>query len=189
MTANLFKVWFFHHLVVQVKDSFVKLKLPEDSKAVLLLDNCKAHPPVAELDSGNIFSTLLPPNITSLMGQGVIQNFKCFYRGSFVQGILNSYCDVANFQKKFNVKDAVYATALSWSEVKKVTLQRCQRKLWKVNPDDDQTEEGEEEDVDTATDEVLNAVRTGPRNNPLENITVEEILEWVDIGMNKPKVS
>lgn len=48
-----------------------------------------------------------------------------------------------------------------------------------MNPDDDQIEEGEEEDVDTATDEVLNTVRTGPRNNPLENIPVEEILEWV----------
>lgn len=55
-----------------------------------------------------------------------------------------------------------------------------------MNPDVDQTEEGEEEDVDTATDEVLNAVRTGPRNNPLENIPVEEILEWVDSDMNEP---
>lgn len=107
MTANLFKVWFFHHFELQFKDSFVKLKLPEDSKAFLLLDNCKAHPPVAELVSGNIFATLLPPNVTSLMDQGVIQIFKCFYRGSFVQGILNSDCDVADFQKKFNVKDAV----------------------------------------------------------------------------------
>lgn len=78
MTANLFKVWFCHHFVLQVKDSFVKLKLPEDSKAVLLLDNCKAHPPVAELVSGNIFATLLPPNVTSLMVQGVIENFKRF---------------------------------------------------------------------------------------------------------------
>lgn len=143
------------------------------------MDNCKAHPPVAELVPGNIFATLLPPNVTSLMVQGVIQNFKCFYRGFFVQGILNSDCDVADFQNKFNVKDAVYATAPSWSQVKEVTLQRCWRKLWKVNPDDDQTEEGEEEDVDTATDEVLNTVMTGPRNNPLENIPVEEILEWV----------
>ncbi|GBM47316.1 Jerky [Araneus ventricosus] len=74
MTAALFKDWFFHHFVPEVKESFKSLGLPEDTKAILLLDNCKAHPPVDELVSGNIVATLLPPNVTSLiqpMDQGV----------------------------------------------------------------------------------------------------------------------
>lgn len=33
---------------------------------------------------------------------------------------------------------------------------------------------------------MLNTVRTGPRNNLLENIPVEEILECVDIDVNEP---
>ncbi|GBO21549.1 Jerky [Araneus ventricosus] len=74
MTAALFKDWFFHHFVPEVKESFKSLGLPEDTKAILLLDNCKALPPVDELVSGNIVATLLPPNVTSLiqpMDQGV----------------------------------------------------------------------------------------------------------------------
>ncbi|GBM17648.1 Jerky [Araneus ventricosus] len=88
MTAALFKDWCFHHFVPEVKESFKSFGLPEDTKAILLLDNCKAHPPVDELVSGHIVATLLPPNVTSLiqpMDQRVIQNFKCFYRRSFIQ--------------------------------------------------------------------------------------------------------
>ncbi|XP_035205621.1 jerky protein homolog [Stegodyphus dumicola] len=40
--------WFFHHFVPEVKESFKSLGLPEDTKAILLLDNCKAHLPVDE---------------------------------------------------------------------------------------------------------------------------------------------
>lgn len=94
MTTSLFKDWFFNHFVTQVKGSFKSLGLPEDSIAILLLDNCKAHPSAAGLVSGNIFGiTLLPPNVTSLiqpMDQRVIQNFKSFYRSFFVQGRLNT---------------------------------------------------------------------------------------------------
>lgn len=85
MTANLFKDWFFHHFVPQVKENFTKRGVSEDSRVVLLLDNCSAHPPASELVSANIFAEYLSPNVTSLiqpMDQGVIQNFKCFYRKS-----------------------------------------------------------------------------------------------------------
>uniref|UniRef100_K7F827 HTH CENPB-type domain-containing protein n=1 Tax=Pelodiscus sinensis TaxID=13735 RepID=K7F827_PELSI len=78
MTSEIFKDWFFNHFVLAVQENFRKEGLPEDSKAVLLLDNCRAHPPASELVSGNIFATYLPPNVTSLiqpMDQGVIQNF------------------------------------------------------------------------------------------------------------------
>uniref|UniRef100_K7FX56 HTH CENPB-type domain-containing protein n=1 Tax=Pelodiscus sinensis TaxID=13735 RepID=K7FX56_PELSI len=126
MTSEIFKDWFFNHFVLAVKENFRKEGLPEDSKAVLLLNNCQAHPPASELVSGNIFTTYLPPNVTSLiqpMDQGVIQNFKCFYTGTFVQ-------NVSEFQSDFNLKDAVYAAALAWKDVKKVTVRKCWRKLW-----------------------------------------------------------
>lgn len=102
MTTALFKDCFFHHFVPEVKESFKCLGLPEDTRAILLLDNCKAHSPVDELVSRNIVTTLLPSNVTSLnqhMDQGVIQNFKCFYRKVFIQGLLNAECDVIDFQK------------------------------------------------------------------------------------------
>uniref|UniRef100_K7G1N7 HTH CENPB-type domain-containing protein n=1 Tax=Pelodiscus sinensis TaxID=13735 RepID=K7G1N7_PELSI len=121
MMAEIFKDWLFNYFVPAVKENFRKRGgLPEDRKAVLLLDNCQAHLPASELVSGNIFATYLPANVTSLiqpMDQGVIQNFKC--------KLVNSDCSVSEFQSNFNLKDAVNMAALAWKDVKK-----CWRKLW-----------------------------------------------------------
>ncbi|GBN66229.1 Jerky [Araneus ventricosus] len=160
MTAALFKDWYFHHFVPEVKESFKSLGLPEDTKAILLLDNCKAPPPVDELVSGNIVATLIPPNVTSLIqpiDQGVIQNFKCFYRRSFIQGLLNADCDVTDFQKKFTVKDAVYAIALSWNQT------------------------DEEENHQDALTKVLDVVRSA--DNPLKTLPEDEVEEWLLIDV------
>ncbi|GFT02822.1 jerky protein homolog [Nephila pilipes] len=133
MTAELFKDWFYHHFVPEVKENFKKHGMPEDSKALLLLDNCTAHPRTYDLVSGNIFVDYLPPNVTPLiqpMNQGVIQSVKCFYRKSFVQGILDSDCNIKDFQRQFNVKDAIFTIALAWNQMKEVTLQWCWHKVW-----------------------------------------------------------
>lgn len=188
MTAILFKNWFFHNFVPEVKESFRKSGLPENSKAILLLDNCKAHPTTDELVSGNIFATLLPPNVTSLiqpMDQGVIQNFKCSYRRAFIQGLLNADCDVIDFQKNFSIKDAVFAIALSWGQVKNTTLQKSWRKLWPdVNSVSDSTlcaDEGENnEDFNRVLDELQNV------DNPFKNMSEYEIEEWLGIDDNEP---
>uniref|UniRef100_K7FJC2 HTH CENPB-type domain-containing protein n=1 Tax=Pelodiscus sinensis TaxID=13735 RepID=K7FJC2_PELSI len=131
LTAEIFKDSLFNYFVLAVKKGGGGL--PEDIKAVILLDNCRAHPPTSELVSGNIFTTYLPANVMSLiqlMDQGMIQNFKCFYRGSFVRKLLNSDCSVSEFQSEVNLKDAVYAAALALKDVKKATRQKCWRKLW-----------------------------------------------------------
>ncbi|KAK9720951.1 DDE superfamily endonuclease [Popillia japonica] len=95
---------------------------------VLLLNNCRAHRAASEMISGNISTTYLPPNVTSLiqfMDQGVIQNFKYFHRASFLQGLINS-----DLRKRFNIKDAIFEMALAWNKVKPTTLQKSWRKLW-----------------------------------------------------------
>lgn len=78
MLAELCKNWFFNYFIPEVK-VFKVCGLPEDSKAVLLLDNCPAHTPAHELVCGDIFATYLPLNVTGLiqpMDQGVCQNLK-----------------------------------------------------------------------------------------------------------------
>jgi len=40
---KIFQHWFFHALVHSVKEHFHKIGMPEDSKCVLLLDNCNTH--------------------------------------------------------------------------------------------------------------------------------------------------
>ena len=55
-----------------------------EPKAVLLLDNCSAHPNEEELISadGKVVAKFLPPNVTSLiqpMDQGVMVSIKHWY--------------------------------------------------------------------------------------------------------------
>ena len=86
MDLDLFQDWFNNHFVLEVHANFRKEGLPEDSKVLLLLDNCRAHPPSSELRKGNVFTMFLPPNVTSLiqpMNQGIIQNFIANYKSNF----------------------------------------------------------------------------------------------------------
>ncbi|XP_035227699.1 jerky protein homolog [Stegodyphus dumicola] len=78
------------------------------------------------------------------------------------KGLLNADCDVTDFQKKFTVKDAVYAIAQSWNQVKNTTLQKCWRKLWPAaNPASDLTlQTDEEENHQDALTKVLDVVRS-----------------------------
>lgn len=72
----IFKEWFNDNFV-----PFVQKKLKElgqDPKALLILDNCSAHPSDGELKSkdGKVTAQFLPPNVTSLiqpMDQGVLE--------------------------------------------------------------------------------------------------------------------
>lgn len=72
MTSAVFHDWFHNTFVPKLA------ALGQDCKAVLLLDNCSAHPDASELvnDDGAIVAKFLPPNVTSLiqpMDQGVLQ--------------------------------------------------------------------------------------------------------------------
>uniref|UniRef100_A0A1B6ML08 HTH CENPB-type domain-containing protein n=1 Tax=Graphocephala atropunctata TaxID=36148 RepID=A0A1B6ML08_9HEMI len=182
MTADLFKDWFFCHFVPAVKENFEKLGLPQDSKAVLVLDNCRAHPKASDLVSGNIFCTYLPANVTPLiqpMDQGVIQNFKCMYRGMFIQRLLGSDCSVKEFQRQYNIKDAIFAAAVAWNNVKNETLHKAWRKLYPQLFAENQSEEGENE-FSTEHSHILNSVNSDP-NHPLSHLSNEEINEWMEV--------
>ena len=68
MARNLFKERFFAEFVPAVKDNLAKLGKPENTKCLLLIDNCLAHPHDEELVSecGNIFTYFFLPNVGSL---------------------------------------------------------------------------------------------------------------------------
>ena len=72
MTSILFREWFHQDFVPQVQTSLIALG--ETPRAILLLDNCSAHPEESELvnDDGEIFAHFLPANVTSLI-QPIVQ--------------------------------------------------------------------------------------------------------------------
>ena len=70
--STLFEEW--------VRELDVKFQ-KENRKIALIIDNCPAHPTIADLS--NVKLIFLPPNMTSAsqpMDQGVIKCLKAFYR-------------------------------------------------------------------------------------------------------------
>nr|XP_006008485.1 PREDICTED: jerky protein homolog-like [Latimeria chalumnae] len=91
MTGNICKDWFFKSFVPSVRHHLCSKRLPE--KAVLLLDNCAAHPPAESLKTsdGNIKVFYLPKNTTSKiqpLDQGIIVNSKKAYRKELVKELV-----------------------------------------------------------------------------------------------------
>ena len=72
-----------------------------EEKALLLLDNCRAHSPANTLrsDDGKFCVMFMPPNTTSIiqpLDQGIISSFKRHYRTDLVKDIVLSDMDVRN---------------------------------------------------------------------------------------------
>ncbi|XP_064418030.1 jerky protein homolog-like [Latimeria chalumnae] len=114
MTGDIFKDWFFKSFVPTVRRHLCSKRLPE--KAVLLLDNCPAHPPAESLKTsdGNIKVFYLPKNTTSKiqpLDQGNIVNFKKAYRKELVKELVASDNNITNHLKKYLLKDILNYTS------------------------------------------------------------------------------
>ena len=75
MTQKIFKEWFVDYFVPEAKNHCSKVSLPDNSKILLVLDNCAANPDENILKKDNVQVIFLPPNCTSLiqpMDQGVL---------------------------------------------------------------------------------------------------------------------
>ncbi|XP_048255252.1 jerky protein homolog-like [Haliotis rufescens] len=128
MTAKIFEDWFFHKFVPAVRDHLRSRNLEE--KAILLLDNCPAHPPASTLQShyGLIKAFLLPKNTTSLiqpLDQGIIKAYKAHYRRFLVSALVDRGLDPVAFLKTVTVKDAVLHTSKAWMKVTPATINNC----------------------------------------------------------------
>ena len=132
MDSNLFREWFHNHFVPFVRESL--LALGQECKAVLVLDNCSAHPDESELvsDDGKIIAKFLPANVTSLiqpMDQGVIETFKRSYKKKLLRGAIiadDQGDSIIDFIKSINMSKVIQFVSESWDEVSATTL----RKLW-----------------------------------------------------------
>ena len=111
--------------------------LGKQSRKILLVDNCTAHPALDTLK--NIRLEFLPPNTTSLilaMDQGIIKNIKGHYRKELVQmtitaiedNLLSTSCTATEVSAKITILDAIRVVAKSWRQVKTQTIANCFRK-------------------------------------------------------------
>ena len=94
------------------------------TKALLLIDNCSAHPDELSSRDGSVTWLFLPPNTTSLIqptDQGVLQAMKNRYKRKLLQKVICSQDidqtqSIKDIVKLHTVKDALYMLSDAWYE-------------------------------------------------------------------------
>ncbi|KAM4865519.1 jerky protein homolog isoform 1-T2 [Thomomys bottae] len=122
---EIFSNWFHHVFVPSVREHFRTVGLPEGSKALLLLDSSRAHPPASELVSENVFTIFLPASVASLlqpMEQGI--------RRDFLRHFVSPPVSLHGCHVRCSVHDAVFSLACAWDAVPSQVFRRAWRKLW-----------------------------------------------------------
>ena len=135
VNAQLFTSWFHNHFVPTAQAKLREMGL--EPKAVLLLDNCSAHPNEEELVSadGLVVAKFLPPNVTSLiqpMDQGVLVSIKRRYRRKILEELIlqdSVGVSIIDFLKGINLLKVAEMVAAAWKEVKENTLRLSWRKI------------------------------------------------------------
>lgn len=129
----IFNDWFQNCFVPDVKKKLTEIG--QEPKALLLLDNCSAHPNEDELASsdGLIVAKFLPPNVTSLiqpMDQGVLECLKRIYRKSILKDLTSqTEDDMLGFLKKIDILKVVENISYAWEQIRPETLRKSWRKL------------------------------------------------------------
>ena len=135
MTTDQFIEWFHNDFVPYVRKELESIG--KEPTAVLVLDNCSAHPDSDDLTStdGKIFAKFLPPNVTSLiqpMDQGVIESVKRRYKLKLLRKlVIEDECGVSvvDFLKGINLKIVADLVYESWSETSSSTLRKSWQKI------------------------------------------------------------
>lgn len=96
----------------------------ENRKVLLFIDNCTTHNHDIELSSIKVH--FLPPNTTSIlqpMNQGVIQNFKMFYRKEIIGRLVDNIDNNESFS--INILEAIRMSDMAWRSVTPQTILNC----------------------------------------------------------------
>lgn len=121
------KAWMTRDIMGDWLMKFDKKITKENRKILLFWDNAASHPPNTKLRSIKVIN--LPPNTTSVcqpLDQGIIQNFKVFYRGLLVKHLLSKIdTNAAPKSNMVNVLDAIYFIKTAWNSVKPETIRNC----------------------------------------------------------------
>lgn len=124
-------------------------------KIILFLDNAASHP--RDLPLTNINVIFLPANTTSVcqpLDQGIIQNFKVYYRSlvlNYVVSKMSSANSVSELSNNINVLDAICFIKTAWKKVEPTTIANCFRKAGFMHQNQIDNEYDPEDEVPLAT--------------------------------------
>lgn len=163
-TSDITMDWFHKSAVPEIRKYQTDvLRIPEhEVKALVLLDNCPAHPDTEKLTSEDkkIKCMFLPANTTSLiqpMDQGVIYTAKRLYKKKLLNEILEVEEPAEGEEdrrgqktlqnlKQYNIRSMIYNFAAAVKELKTSTLVNSWKKL--LTNDDDEPDTAGLETVD-----------------------------------------
>jgi len=126
MKSSIFRQWLLK------TNSLMKSKRRH---IILFIDNCTAHNDIPEMS--NVKVVFLPPNTTSALqplDQGIIRNFKHYYRTEVVQHILTAIEESKEKNTdpleamKIDVLQAMRMCRMAWATVAERTIANCFRK-------------------------------------------------------------
>lgn len=173
MTASLFEDWFHNDFVPAVRKHLRRQGV--EPKAILLLDNCTAHPPQDTLTSrdGKIRVVFLPKNTTAQiqpMDQGLIATLKQNYRKEMMRRIITEDTTLLDFIKTLSLKDVFYLVSKAWSAITESAVRATWDKALgdpfshqddTADPDDDEEDflGFTQEEIDTAAERTFAAVQ------------------------------
>ncbi|CAF1297874.1 unnamed protein product [Rotaria magnacalcarata] len=132
MTASLFGKW-----LAGINNSMIK----QSRKILLFIDHAPRHN--SDTQYSNITLKFFPPNTTSkaaALNQGIIKNFKCYYRQQLVKHVIFR-CAVANSSDDIVITalDAAHWTKNAWQAVTQSTICNTFRMAGFVNPNTQNT--------------------------------------------------
>ncbi|XP_024049951.2 jerky protein homolog-like [Terrapene carolina triunguis] len=175
MTSDIFEEWFKKYFVPAVRNHLRRQNL--EPKALLLLDNCPAHPPVETLTSkdGKIKMSYLSKNTTSKiqpLDQGIIATFKMNYHKALVN--------------KLNLLDVFNLGETAWLGITPSTIEKCWHRGLKsafVTESDDNQDKEEDEDENNfegfMEEEAMEAERVYRELMAQSGIAV--VQEWMEV--------
>lgn len=119
MTKDIFNEW-----LLKIDKKF----RIQNRKILLFIDNLSGHAVTVNLT--NVKIQFYPPNCTSIiqpLEQGIIQNFKHFYKTGILKSIINKLDIQEDPDIKIDIKDSIDRICLAWNEVQADTITNCFR--------------------------------------------------------------
>ncbi|CAI6370038.1 unnamed protein product [Macrosiphum euphorbiae] len=125
------KAWMTTHIMTDWLQRLDQQMKTQNRKILLFLDNATSH---AHLSLDNVTLIFFPPNITSTsqpLDQGIIKNFKVFYRKFALQHIIANLEDAQNahdLAKQIDVLKAITWVKKAWTQISSLTITNCFKK-------------------------------------------------------------
>ena len=187
VNTQIFANCFHRNFVPMVSKRLRELGV--EPKAVLLLDNCSAHPNEDELVSsdGKIRAKFLPPNVASLiqpMDQGVLESIKRHYKRKILEKLIlqdSEGVPILDFLRGINMLQISNIIAVCWDEISAQTLRLSWRKILPKGAD--QGSDGDHS-IEEAASSCSNEEFTSLFHMMGDDLTQDELSDWLQSDMH-----